>query len=302
MHGVYRASHRTAGKIRSFLRRCLRSRVPLAVFACMSIAAATICVKHAAATIVAPVLMAWIFNAFVLGYSVRMARQWPRLRELRRGDYEAVWDALSPSPSVAARASSTVSDESSLRAAGQEVADRIAGLALITLTDDVLEIGSGVGRVGWAIAPICGNWTGCDVSKRMLSFARQRLAGFDNVHFLQLSDTSLHAVRDASIDVVYCTSVLAHLDEPERWQYVVESHRVLRAGGRLYIDTVALDSVDGWAMLSNNLAQRRLRVDPPYMPLPSTGEELAAYFRKAGFASVRLEMRGSLLIAMGIKA
>jgi hypothetical protein len=54
-------------------------------------------------------------------------------------------------------------------------------------------------------------------------------------------------------------------------------------------------------MLSNNLPQRRHRVDPPYMPLLSTGVELTAYFKNAGFISVRVEIQNSLLIVTGIK-
>ncbi len=230
-----------------------------------------------------------------------MARAWPRLRELRRANYASVWDALSPSSTVAARAAAGVSDEDSLQAAGRKLAAQIAGFVSVTPTDNVLEIGSGVGRVGWAMAPLCGSWIGCDRSKRMLKYAQQRLATFENVRFVQLSEPKLDGIPDGSIDVVYCTNVLAHLDELERWQYVAESHRVLSAGGRLYIDTIALDSVGGWAMLSNNLEQRRRRVDPPYMPLPSTGEELTAYFKNAGFISVRVEIQDSLMIVTGIK-
>jgi ubiquinone/menaquinone biosynthesis C-methylase UbiE len=230
-----------------------------------------------------------------------MTREWPRLREFRRGDYASVWDALSPNSTAAARAATAVSEEDSLQAAGQKVAARIAGFVSVAPTDNVLEIGSGVGRVGWAMAPICGSWTGCDISKRMLTYAQNRLATFDNVRFVQLSGPKLNGIPDCSVDVVYCTNVLAHLDEMERWQYVVESHRVLRTGGRLYIDTIALDSTDGWKMLSNNLEQRRRRTDPPYMPLPSTSEELTAYFKNAGFNTVRVEIQHSLLIVTGMK-
>jgi len=287
--------------MRSFLRRCLRSRIPPAAFVCALIALTVGQFRHATPAIMVLTTGACIFSAFVWGYSARVTREWPRLRELRRSDYASVWDALSPNSTAAARAATGLSDEYSLQAAGRQVAARIAGFVSVVPTDNVLEIGSGVGRVGWAMAPLCGNWIGCDRSKRMLKYAERRLATFDNVRFLQLSEPKLDGIPDASIDVVYCTNVFAHLDELERWQYVAESHRVLSTGGRLYIDTIALDSVEGWAMLSNNLAQRRRRVDPPYMPLPSTSEEVAAYFKNAGFNSVRVETQNSLLIVTGMK-
>jgi hypothetical protein len=88
----------------------------------------------------------------------------------------------------------------------------------------------------------------------------------------------------------------------ERWQYVLEAHRILRASGRLYIDTIALDSPEGWHMLSNNLEQRRTGLEVPYVPIPSTSDEFLAYFRNAGFEYLRTEQRDSLLIVRAVKA
>jgi SAM-dependent methyltransferase len=135
----------------------------------------------------------------------------------------------------------------------------------------------------------------------MLKYAQERLSAFNNVRFVQLSGAQLAGVADGSIHVVYCTNMLPHLDEMERWQYVREAYRVLRDGGRLYLDSIALESPAGWAMLTNNLEQRRFGTEPPYMPLPSTGEELAAYCRQAGFDAVRVENHDSLLIVTGTK-
>jgi len=131
----------------------------------------------------------------------------------------------------------------------------------------------------------------------MLSHAHKRLAGLSNVRLTHLDQANLSGVSDMSVDVVYCTNVLPHLDQMERWQYVLEAHRVLRPLGRLYIDTIALDSPEGWHMLSNNLEQRRTGLEVPYAPIPSTADELIAYFRMAGFEALRTEQRDSLIVA-----
>jgi ubiquinone/menaquinone biosynthesis C-methylase UbiE len=136
----------------------------------------------------------------------------------------------------------------------------------------------------------------------MLSHARKRLAGLSNVRLIHLDQANLSGVSDMSVDVVYCTNVLPHLDQMERWQYVLEAHRVLRPLGRLYIDTIAMDSPDGWHMLSNNLKQRRIGIEVPYVPIPSTADELIAYFSNAGFEALRTEQRDSLLIVAAVKA
>ena len=240
--------------------------------------------------------------AFVWGYSTHLIREWPRLRQLRRSQYSAVWDLLSLTPETAANAATGLTREPSLQSSGKQVADRIAESISLRLSDDVLELGCGVGRVGWAIAPRCRSWTGCDISENMLSHARKRLAGLSNVRFIHLEQPNLREVPDMSVDVVYCTNVLPHLDQMERWQYVLEAHRILRASGRLYIDTIALDSPEGWHMLSNNLEQRRTGLEVPYVPIPSTSDEFLAYFRNAGFEYLRTEQRDSLLIVRAVKA
>jgi ubiquinone/menaquinone biosynthesis C-methylase UbiE len=135
----------------------------------------------------------------------------------------------------------------------------------------------------------------------MLSHARKRLAGLSNVQFTHLNQAGLSKISDMAVDVVYCTNVLPHLDQMERWRYVSEAHRVLRPSGRLYIDTIALDSPAGWHMLSNNVEQRKNGVEVPYIPIPSTSDELIAYFRNAGLKAIRTEQRDSLLMIAGVK-
>ena len=239
--------------------------------------------------------------AFVWGYSTHLIREWPRLRQFRRSQYSAVWDSLSLTSETAANAATGITCEHSLQSSGKQVANRIAEFISLKAFDDVLEVGCGVGRVGWAIAPQCRSWTGCDISENMLSHARKRLAGLSNVRLTHLEQANLNGVSDMSVDVVYCTNVLPHLDQMERWQYVLEAHRVLRPCGRLYIDTIALDSPEGWHMLSNNLEQRRTGLEVPYVPIPSTADELLGYFSNAGFEALRTEQRDSLLIVAAVK-
>jgi len=59
-------------------------------------------------------------------------------------------------------------------------------LAKISNTDEVLEIGCGVGRVGRELAAHRKNWTGCDIPGNMLSFATERLQGILNTRLVTL--------------------------------------------------------------------------------------------------------------------
>jgi SAM-dependent methyltransferase len=289
--------------LKLWLRECVRSWpwIPAAVLAC-ALAVFILALRSNAPGVLTILAAAGCLGcAFVWGYAVHLAREWPRLHELRRSQYSAVWDSLSLTSDGAAFAATGFTDESSLQTSGKQIAARIAVAISLNASDDVLEIGCGVGRVGWAIAPECRSWIGCDISKTMLSHARRRLAGLSNVRFVHLWDANLNEIPDASIDVVYSTNMLAHLDQMERWQYVMEAHRILRPSGRLYIDTIALDSLEGWAMLSNNLELRRNGVQAPYIPIPSSADELIAYGNRAGFAVTRIEQRDSLLIVTAVK-
>jgi SAM-dependent methyltransferase len=239
--------------------------------------------------------------AFVWGYATHLTREWPRLSQLGRSQYAEVWDALSVTEKGAADAAAGITDEAALRASGLEIADRIATAVGLSDNNDVLEIGSGVGRIGFALAPRCRSWTGCDRSKNMLSHAQSRLREFPNTSFVHLQSVGLRELADQSMDVVYCTNVLPHLDDVERWSYVQEAYRVLRPGGRLYLDTILLNSPEGWQMMDNNLRQRLNGMEPPYAPIPSTAEELEGYYGHAGFTAVNVERRDPLLMVSATK-
>lgn len=279
----------------------LRPWIPAAAFACTLAVFVVALTSNVSKVLTLFAMAGGLGCAFVWGYSTHLIREWPRLRQLRRSQYSEVWDSLSPTPETAANAATGLSRELLLQSSGKQVADRIAGFISLKPSDDVLEVGCGVGRVGWAIASRCRCWIGCDISENMLSHARKRLAGLSNVRLTHLDQANLNRVSDMTVDVVYCTNVLPHLDQMERWQYVLEAHRVLRPSGRLYIDTIALDSPEGWHMVSNNLEQRRNGLEAPYIPLPSTADELIAYCRNAGFEAIRTERRDSLLIVAAVK-
>jgi ubiquinone/menaquinone biosynthesis C-methylase UbiE len=280
------------------MRDTLRSYpfLPPLAFACAAFLAIIAAVTHAAPFITAAAIALCSATAFLWGYATHLLREWPRLHNFQRSQYAEVWDSLSLTADGAADAAAGIIDEAELRRTGAEIADRIATRLGLTANDDVLEIGSGVGRIGLEIAPRCRTWTAADRSQNMLSHAQARLSGVPNAKFVHLKDGGLREIADASLDVVYCTNVLPHLDAIERWRYVREAHRVLRPGGQLYIDTVLLDSPDGWTMMDNNLRQRQNGMEPPYAPTPSPAEELQAYYRRAGFASIQVERLGSLLI------
>jgi ubiquinone/menaquinone biosynthesis C-methylase UbiE len=217
-----------------------------------------------------------------------------------RSDYKRVWMKLSESPSSAKMHVSGTEDEAIFEASGAGTSEFLLTNVGINATDVVLEIGCGIGRVGKHLAAHCGRWIGGDVSPNMLRFAADRLHDFSNVEFVELSGNDLHPISDNSIDVAYCTVVFMHLEGWDRYGYVVEAFRVLRPGGKLYVDNVNLCSDAGWSIFETH---RKFPVSqrPDHITVCSTPQELQEYLKRAGFERIETRPGDELIAVWGSK-
>jgi SAM-dependent methyltransferase len=243
-------------------------------------------------------------SAFVWGYSLHAFKEisdWPPLSNWQRQEYSAVWDSLAGSMNDAAIAAAGEASESRLRSSAAESVRNLLELAYVSAPDEVLEIGCGVGRIAREIAPHCRYWTGADISANMLAHASARLLGLENTRLVHLKSIGLNDFAENSFDVVYATNMLAHLDEMDRWRYVQEAFRVLRPGGRIFIDNIDLESEAGWSMFSNDAIRYRDVQRPPYMPRFSTAAEFTAYANRAGFIGAQAHHRSALVIVTASK-
>jgi len=243
-------------------------------------------------------------SSFIWGYSARAMRDisdWPPLSHWRRQEYSEVWDSLAGSMNDAAGAAAGETSESRLRNSAADSVRNLMELASVSMRDEVLEIGCGVGRIAKELAPHCKSWTGADISANMLAHASARLQGQENTRLVHLKSVGLDGIAENSYDVVYATNMLAHLDEMDRWRYVQEAFRVLRPGGRIFIDNIDLESEAGWSMFSNDAIRYREVERPPYMPRFSTAAEFTAYANRAGFVGVQSHHRSPLVIVTASK-
>lgn len=217
-----------------------------------------------------------------------------------RSDYKGVWTALSETLSSAKRHVSGTEDEAIIEQSGIGTSQFLLNHVGINPTDVVLEIGCGIGRVGKCLAPLCRRWIGADVSPHMLRHAAERLREFLNVEFVELSGTDLHPIADNSIDLVYCTVVFMHLASWDRYSYVEEAMRVLRPGGKLYVDNVDLCTDGGWAIFQTHrrfpIAER-----PDHISECSTPQELQEYLKRAGFEAIEASSGPELVSVWGRK-
>jgi len=275
--------------------------------ACLATGVATtvICASHSPAPLAILAAVSLAVSAYAWGYATRALKRvyprWPRLKNLHRREYAQVWNELSLTRRQASEAAAGLTLENSLLRSGAETVQNLRELVSLSGEDEILEIGCGVGRVGLLLAPRCGSWTGADISTNMLSHAQNRLSALANIRLVHLSSIGLVEFADSSFDVVYSTNVFAHLDEVDRWRYVEEAFRVLRSGGRIYIDNTDLESDKGWAIFLTDFHQCQPEERPPYRPRPSTASELITYLSRAGFGTIRSHHRPPLVIVTGVK-
>jgi len=217
-----------------------------------------------------------------------------------RSEYKSVWNDLSDTEDRAKMHVSGYVEEEKYLHAANETKKSLDATVGIKPDDEILEIGCGVGRVGMVLAPLCKRWIGCDVSSNMLKHAAKRLSKFKNIRLIEISGFDLKPVADASVDVVYCTVVFMHLEEWDRYNYVLEAYRVLRPGGRIFIDNFSLCTEEGWSVFETHRAIPATQ-RPPHISKSSTPQEIETYLTKAGFKSVRVEQNKLWVYGWGLK-
>jgi len=144
----------------------------------------------------------------------------------------------------------------------------------------VLEVGCGIGRIMYHVAPHCREMHGVDISAEMLKLAAKNLAHVPNVKLHLGSGYDLPLPAD-EFDFVYSCRVFQHVPKNVVLNYLKEVHRVLKPGKKfaLQIPNILLDEhMDAL----NHFAQPEFFRNPypMYFYTPAEVERLGSY---AGF-------------------
>lgn len=201
--------------------------------------------------------------------------------------YKELWNSKAGDLLSATSAVDGSTSEEVLQHTGRFAARQVRAALDISPLDAVMELGCGVGRIGRELAPDCGEWLGVDISDNMIEHARTRMNHLANARFEQLSRTSLDMVGTGIIDKAYSLAVLFHMDKEDLYLYLQELHRVLGAGGMVFVETWNLAHPVGWRrweyeprVWSGSDQSRRKDVGRNQFCTP---DEFELYIRNAGF-------------------
>jgi SAM-dependent methyltransferase len=145
-----------------------------------------------------------------------------------------------------------------LHAADKDVEAAILRRLTAKPIEELLDAGTGTGRMLELLAPYARRAVGIDVSPEMLAIARDRLAR-EKLSRVQVRLGDIYRLpfaagtRETGFDTVLFHQVLHYLDDPGA--AVAEAARVLRPGGRLAIADFA---PHGLEFLRDDYAHRRL--------------------------------------------
>ncbi len=107
----------------------------------------------------------------------------------------------------------------------------------------ILDIGCGTGQaLGFAAKKNKGkgDYTGVDISEKMIEKAKENFTGFDNFHFIVCNAESI-PLPGNSFDIIICTNSFHHYNHPVKC--LQEMNRLLNQNGRLFIVDPASDSL-----------------------------------------------------------
>jgi ArsR family transcriptional regulator len=148
-----------------------------------------------------------------------------------------------------------------------------AALGLLDPSWVVGDLGCGTGAMSAALAPFVGRVLAIDNSAAMLSAAKKRLSGVDNVE-LRRGDLERLPIADRTLDAATLTLVLPYLPSP--LDVLREVARVVKTGGRLLVTD----------LLPHDREQFRQQLGQLWLGFSEA--QVKGWLEQAGFAGIRV--------------
>lgn len=102
----------------------------------------------------------------------------------------------------------------------------------------LLDIGCGKGFWMEIISSMVSEVHGVDISPEAIRLAEKRLEGLDNTHLYVTKGNALAMFGENRFDLIYSVATFQHIPRKATFDYLVESKRVLKAGGLLVFQVI----------------------------------------------------------------
>uniref|UniRef100_A0A7C3UAZ6 Class I SAM-dependent methyltransferase n=1 Tax=Geoglobus ahangari TaxID=113653 RepID=A0A7C3UAZ6_9EURY len=208
------------------------------------------------------------------------------------GNYGRTWDlyALSKNSAIKAILTSAENEEMFDRK-GKEDAEKL--MKFIEPDSIVLDLGCGIGRIEKFLAPFCKEIHGVDVSGRMIKLAKKRVKE-GNVFFHKTNGRDLSIFSDNKFDFVFSLLVLQHLAKEDAFYYLLEIHRVLKPGGKAYLQFPNILHEDNLREFIDYAKKYRVRSVAKMRYY--TKDEVEKFLEAAGFEILSMEVDRDIFV------
>lgn len=131
---------------------------------------------------------------------------------------------------------------------GQEFREYFLTLGKMKLTDTILEIGCGCGRMAFSLLDLAGTYHGIDVNKEMIDWCQQKITTtYPRFTFSHVDISNKAFNPDGKLDIldfrinyynyydfIFLTSVFTHVKEDGFTHYMREITKALKPGGKVF--------------------------------------------------------------------
>ncbi len=189
-----------------------------------------------------------------------------------------------------------------IRESRKAFANDIADKCRIGRKDIVLDLGSGCGFGTYWLAQKAKHVHACDISPAYLKFAAAECSTLENVTFHLINSRNLGFLQKDALDVVCSMSVFIHFNLYDIFWYFDEFARVVKPGGRVWIDIADAESIDldtpnvnGQYFLTHAETYRQDDSSLPGLMQWNSLDSVIAIARHAGFENTYKQNGGQLI-------